>query len=145
MVMVAVAHALERGHGDVPGAVVEDVLVDFVGDGEGIPAHAEIADGFEFLAGEHLAGGIVRRIDDDGLGARAKGARQFVAIEAPGGRMEAHEARRGSGKNRVGAVVFVERLEDDDFVAGIDDRHHRGHHRFGRAATDGDLALRDRP
>ena len=52
-----------------------------------------------------------------------------------------HEARRGAGENRVGAVIFVERLEDHDFVAGIDDAHHGGHHGFGRAAGDGDFAL----
>ena len=46
-----------------------------------------------------------------------------------------HEARRGAGKNRVGAVIFVVRLEDHDFVAGIDDAHHRRHHGFGRAAA----------
>ena len=51
--------------------------------------------------------------------------------------------KRGSrsGEDRVGTVVLVERLEDDHFVAGIDDRHHRRDHRFGGAAADGDLAL----
>ncbi len=57
------------------------------------------------------------------------------------GRLELHEARRGAGKNRVRAVIFVMGLEDHHFVAGVDDAHHGGHHGFGRAAGDGDLAL----
>ena len=122
-------------------AVINNVLVNFIGDGEGIPAHAEIANKFQFFAREYFSRGIVRRIDDDGLGLGAEGARQFVAIEIPVRRLQLHEARRGAGKNRVGAVILVERLEDDDFVAGIDDAHHGGHHGFGRAAADGDFAL----
>ena len=46
------------------------------------------------------------------------------------------------GEDRVGAVVLVPRLEDDDLVAGIDEREEHGGHRFGRAARDGDLAVR---
>ena len=71
----------------------------------------------------------------------AEGALQFVAVEIPARRMELHEARRGAGENRVRAVILVERLEDDDFVAGVDDAHHRRHHGFGRAAGDGNFAL----
>ena len=49
--------------------------------------------------------------------------------------------RCGAAQNRIWSIVFIERLEDDNFVTGIDDRHHGGHHRFGRATADGDLAL----
>src|SRR5271157_1036057 len=66
-----VAHAVQPRHGDVLGAIVDDVLVDFVGNAVGVPAHAEIADEFEFGAGENFAGGIVGRVQDDGLGVRA--------------------------------------------------------------------------
>ena len=60
----------------------------------------------------------------------------------PVGRIQRHVARRRARKDRVGAIVFIKRLEDDHFIAGIDDRHHRRHHRFGRAASDADFALR---
>ena len=66
---------------------------------------------------------------------------QFVSIEGPVRRPQLHEARRGAGEKRVGTVILVKRLEDDHFVAGIDDGHHRGHHGFGGAAANGDFAL----
>ena len=49
-----------RHHGDVLGAVVEDVLVDFVGDGERVELLAERGDEFQLFAVEDAAGGIVR-------------------------------------------------------------------------------------
>ena len=69
-------------------------------------------------------------------------AASSVGIECPIGRMQLHEARRRAGKNRVGTVIFVERLEDDHFIAGIDDGHHRRHHRFRRTAANRDFAFR---
>ena len=55
------------------------------------------------------------------------------------------EARRGAREDRIGSVVLIERFEDDHFIARIDDRHHRRHHRFGRAAAHRDLLVgRDR-
>ena len=74
---------------------------------------------------ENFAGGIIRRVDDDGLGGGSKRGRQFFRIERPIGRTQLDVARSGAGKNRIGAVIFVEGLEDDDFVARIDDGHHR--------------------
>ncbi len=90
---------------------------------------------------EHFAGRIVRRVQDDRFGVRAKRGREFLFVKRPIGSAELHEPRRGSAQNRVGPVIFVERLEDNNFIARIDDRHHGGHHRFRRAAADGDLAL----
>ena len=124
------------------GAVIDDVLVNLVGDRKGVPAHAKFANKFQFLASENLTGRIVRSIHDDGLGARTKGARKFLAIEFPIRRMQAHKAGLGAGKNSVRAVVFVERLEDDHFVARIDDGHQGGDHGFGGTAANGDLAFR---
>ena len=138
----AVAHALERGHGNVLGAVVEHVLVDFIGNGVGIPADAEVPDGFELGALENLSRGIIRGVQDDGLRLRAERGGEFRRIEFPIGRIKIYEAGGGAGEDRVGPVVFVKRLEDHHLVAGIDDRQHRGNHCFGRAAADGDFALR---
>ena len=57
--------------------------------------------------------------------------------------MQRDVARRGAREDRVGPVVLVERLEDDHLVARVDDRRHRRHHRFGRAAADRDLLVGD--
>src|SRR3990172_3596180 len=62
----ALAHPREAGNGDVTAAVVQDVLIDFVGDGEHVVAAAEGRDGFQFLSVEYFAGGIVGSVDDDG-------------------------------------------------------------------------------
>ena len=79
----AIAHAVERDHRNVLGAVVDDVLVDLVGDGEDIEFDAQVADQFQFFAGEDLAGGIVRSIEDDGFGVFVEGAAQFFFVEGP--------------------------------------------------------------
>ena len=134
-------HAVEGGDGHVPEAVVDDVLVDLVGDGDGIPPAAERGDRLELGAAEHLAGRIVWRVEDDRLRPVVEGGRQLVWVECPIRLVQRHVARRRAGQNRVGAVVLVERLEDHHFVARIDDGHHRGHHGLGRAAAHGDLLV----
>ena len=136
-----IAHAVDPRHGDVLGTVVEDVFVDFVGDAIGVPAQTEIANEFEFAKRENFPGRIVGRVDDDGLGAWAKRSGELVAVKRPIRRLEFYKARQGAGKIRIRPVILIERLEDDDFVAGIDDRHHAGHHGFRRAAADGDFAF----
>src|ERR1019366_4303765 len=103
----AVAHAVQRCHRDVLRAVVNNVLVNFVGNREGVPAHAKVADEFQLFAGKHLARGIIRRVDDDSFGLGAERASQLVTIEIPVRRLQLDESRRGAGKNRVGTVVFV--------------------------------------
>ncbi len=70
-----------------------------------------------------------------------KAAASSLSSKVQSGGWKFDEARSGAGKNRVGSVVFVERFEDNDFVAGIDDGHHGGHHGFGGTAADGDFAL----
>ena len=67
---------------------------------------------------------------------------QLVGIDRPVRLVERDVARDGAGQDRVGAVVLVERLEDDDLVARVEQPEHRRDHRLGRAAGDGDLGLR---
>src|SRR5260370_28695293 len=135
----AIAHALERSHGDVARAVENDVLVDFVSDRKSIPAHTEVADEFQFLAREHLARGIVRCIYNDRFGVGTKGTGQFFAIEAPIRRPKLYKTGRGAGENRVRTVVLIVRLEDDHLIARLDCPHHCGHHGLGRTAAYGNL------
>ena len=105
----------------------------------------------ELVAREHLAGRIVRRVEDDRFRLVVEGGGELVGIERPVGLPARHRlvqrdvARRRAGQDRVRPVVLVERLEDDHLVARIDDRHHRRHHRFGGAAADRDLLVGRRP
>jgi hypothetical protein len=95
----------------------------------------------QFVAAEHLARGIVRRVDDDGARPIVERTLQLIRIEPPVGRAQPHIARLGSGKNRIRPIVFVKRLKDDDFVARVEAGHHHRHHGFGGSAADGDLLV----
>ena len=95
----------------------------------------------EFGTREHLARGIGRIAEDEGLGARRlEGGAKLVRIKGEivgaGFAPQVHADRLGPREDGVGQVVFVEGREDDDLVAGIDGRHDGGHHRFGGAAGD---------
>ena len=63
-------------------AVVDDVLVDLVGDRDRVPLAAQRGDRLELVAREHLAGRVVRRVDDDRLGLVVERRRELVGIEA---------------------------------------------------------------
>ncbi len=99
-----VAHAIDLRHGKMLGAIVENVFVDFVGDAEGVPAQAKIADEFQLAARKNFSRGIVGRVDDDRFGAWAKGGGQFPFIEGPIGRMKlsqsAEKRRKESRRGR---------------------------------------------
>jgi hypothetical protein len=136
----AVSHAGQGHDGDVFGAVIEDMFVDLVGDAEGFVLLTEFGDEGEFVEREDAAGGVVGRVDDDGLGLRGEGAAEFVGVEGPIGGVEGDEFAGGAAELEVGVIVFVVGLEDDDFVTGVDESEEDGGHAFGGAADDGDLA-----
>ena len=66
-------------------AVVEEVLVDFVGEEEEIVPLGELADRFELGAGEDFAGGVGRGVDEEGAGAGGDGGSEGVEVERPVG------------------------------------------------------------
>src|SRR5262249_36842978 len=96
----------------------------------------------KFFPAKDLPRWIVRSIDDDGLGIVIEGSREFSFIERPVGPSELYVARSGARDNGVRTIVFVERFENDNLVTRIDDCEQHIDHGFGRAARDGDLALR---
>ena len=121
--------------------VVQDVLVDLVGDGVAVPAPAEPPDVFQLVAGEDLPGRIVWRVDDNRLGVLVEGGREFTAIDREIRSAQRHVTRCRSGEDHVRPVILVERLEDDHLVARIDHGQHRRDHRLGRAAGHRHLAV----
>ena len=135
-------HAGQRGHIDVLVGRVDDVLVYLVGDAVGVVLFAEVGDKGELLARKDLAAGVGRVAQDDGLGVVvAEGRLECLAVKVECGRVERHVDGLGTRKDRVGAVVLVERREDDDLIAGVRDRHHGGHHGLGGAAGDYDILV----
>ena len=136
----ALEHARQRGHVDVLMGRVDDVLVYFVGDAVGVVLFAQVGDKGELLARKDLAAGVGRVAQDDGLGVVvAEGRLEDLAIEVEGGRVQRHVDGLSAREDRVGAVVLVERREDDDLVSGVRNRHHGGHHGLGGAACDYDI------
>lgn len=135
-------HAGQRGHIDVLVGRVDDVLVHLVGDAVGVVLFAEVGDKGELLARKDLAARVGRVAQDDGLGVVvAEGRLECLAVKVECGRVERHVDRLGTRKDRVGAVVLVERREDDDLVSGVRNRHHGGHHGLGGAAGDYDILV----
>ncbi len=65
---------------------------------------------FEFLPVHDDAGGVGRIAENDGLGAIIEGPGEFVEIDAPIGRADGDEPRRGAGEDAIGPVIFVKRL-----------------------------------
>ena len=135
-------HAGQRGHIDVLVGRVDDVLVYLVGDAVGVVLFAEVGDKGELLARKDLATGVGRVAQDDRLGiVVAEGRLKHLTVKVERRRVERHVDGLGTRKDRVGAVVLIERREDDDLVAGVRDRHHGGHHGLGGAAGDYDILV----
>ena len=93
------------------------VLVDLVGDDEGVVLVGELDDEFEGLAVEHRAGRVVRGVDQDDAGAVGDGVAQLVEIGSEVGSAQRHGHVDAAGQRDHRGVRVVERLEGDDLVA----------------------------
>ena len=135
----ALGHARQRGQGDVP-ALVDDVLVDLVGDGIGAVPLAEGGDARQLVGAEDLPRGVVGRVQDEGPGPRSEGPGQPVQVQGL-----AHGQRHGDGpraaEHRVRAVVLVPGLEDDHFLPRVHQGQQHCRHGLRGAAGDRDLGL----
>src|SRR2546425_5311825 len=120
-------------------ARIENVFVDLVGETEGVELATKSADEFHFVASEHFAGRVIGIADDDCLGLWIERGPQLLAIKTPIWRAQRHITWARVGKNGVGRIVLVERLENYYLFARIDCRHHCGDHSFGRTARDRDF------
>ncbi len=75
--MVTVRSARERRQRNVL-ALVEDVLVDLVGDGDEVVLEADVRHDLEIFTSEHPSRGVVRRVDHDGARLRRDQASAVV-------------------------------------------------------------------
>ena len=117
----ALPHAIQHDGGNVLGAVINDVLINLVGNRQNIPLLTEICDQLELAAAEYLTGRVIRSVDDDRLRLVVESRGQLLFINGPVWLMELDIPGRRAGYDRVRAVIFIERLEHDDFIAGVDD------------------------
>ena len=94
---------------------------------------ASARDGFQFRAGKDFAAGIGRRVDDDAARAWRDGAAQRVEIERPVRQAERNRDGLDAQRAQRVQVVAIERFEEDDLVARIEQRHAGGLETGGRA------------
>ena len=121
------------------------MLVHLVGDGNQVVFDDNIGDQLQLVAGEHLAGRIVRRIEEDQLGARRDGRPQLGGVEhiiAVGIWRQQHGNRSSVSHRNARAVAVVHRLEHDDFITGVEHAEQGSRQRFGGTGCDHDLRRR---
>ena len=123
--------------------VEDQLVVDLIADGNDVVLLAQVGDERELLAREDLSGGVVRRIDHDRPGPRRECRGELRRIKPelclPGlpRRVKRHIAAGGTGHRGSCDVEVEEGLEDDEFVAGIE-QGAKGWHEASRYATGDD-------
>ena len=135
------AHAGQRHQRNVGHAVKDDVLVDLVAHHVAVVAKHQIGDQRQLIGGEHLAGGVHRRVQDHQLGVLGESRGQGLGRDPPIGRLEANEAGLGAAAADDGQVGIVERLEQHRFVARLQQRQQARRQCLGGARGHHHLAL----
>ena len=141
----ALPHARQSGKISVLVGCEYDMLIHLVGDNIGVVLLGQRGDGFQLLAGEHLAARIGRVAQDDGFRVLPERILEHVRIKVEIRRHERHIDRLCTGQDGIRTVVLVKRGENDNLVARIGDCHHRSHHRLGAAAGRDNFGVRVDP
>ena len=107
------------------GAGEHQMLVDLVGHHQNIVLLGDLGDELQFVAGEHLAGRVVRRVEQDQFGAVGDRRTELVAVEAVAPvalviGSQQHRLQHAAGEGDAGLVAVVHRLEQNDLVATVE-------------------------
>ena len=140
----AVAHPGNRDQRNVLAAVEDHMLPDLVADRDRIELLTEPRQQFEILARIDHRGGIERIVEQHRLGLVVEGTSQRLLGQPPMRRLETHQTRNAAGLADDRQIGVIDRLEDDDLVAGLDHRKDRAGQRFGAARGHHHLGHRDR-
>ncbi len=92
-------------------------------------------------AGEHLAGRVVGRVEQQQPGAGRDGAAQLVEVEVEGRRPQRHGTPHRSGHGDARRVRVVVGLERHHLVARLEQRQHCGRDGLGGAGRDEHLGV----
>ncbi len=103
IVTVRSAMPSQRGERDVL-ALVDEVLVDLVGDRDEVVLPAHGRDLLELAAVEHLARGVVGRVEQQQPGAGGDRRLERRRIQVPVGRAQRDRAAAGAGHRDAGGV-----------------------------------------
>ncbi len=123
-------------------AVIDEKLINLVGNGIGIVSAALLGNQFELVGGKHLPRGIIGSVQNHRARAVSECGGEFGGVESPVRRMKPHVAGCRSANDGIGTVVLVKRLEDHDLVTRVDDSQQRSNHRFRSAAANRHLPFR---
>ena len=124
---------------------IGDVLIDLVAHRIGVVADQQIGDERQFRRGEHLAGRVHRRVEQDRLGLRPEGGGQLGARQLPARRLQPHQPGHRAQQAHHRQVGVVQRLDQHHLVARVEQRHQAGGDRLGGAGGHHHLGCRGRP
>jgi hypothetical protein len=122
--------------------VENEVLVHLVGDGDQVAIDAQVGDGGQLVGREHLAGGVVGRVEQEEAGAVGDEGGQRLDVGGVVGRHEGDRPQHGTRHRGYGPVGVVGGLEGEDLVARVAERQDGRRDRLGGAGGDEDLAVR---
>jgi hypothetical protein len=124
-------------------AVEGEVLVHLVGDDEEVVLRRYGGDGVQFLDGEHLAGRVVRGVQQDRGGAPADGRAQLGRVERPAvaAAPQRHRPPLRPGERDARGVRVVVRLEGDHLAARLGEGEDARGDRLGGAGGDQHLGV----
>jgi len=120
-------------------AVEDEVLVDLVGDHPGVMLARQGADQVQLGPAEHLAGGVVRGVQQDQPGLRGECRPQRRLVDREVRKAQHGCTPRGSGQGDRGGIRVVVRLEHHDLITRLAQAQDHGSDRFGCPGSDQDL------
>ena len=129
------------------GAGEHQVLVHLVGDDQHVVPLSDLGDELQLGPGEHLAGRVVGRVEQDQLGACGDSCSELVTVEAvaPVAVVVGPQQDRldhAPGERDAGLVAVVHRLEQHHLVTGVEHAEQRTCQCFGGTGGDEHLGLR---
>jgi len=113
-------------------AVEHHVLVDLVAYRHGIVIDAKSRNELEFRTIEDFGARIHRGVEEDQLGAGAEGGRQLLARQVPCRWLEPDQPRDAPCPAHDWQVGIVERFDQHDFIARLDQAEQAIAKSFGR-------------
>ncbi|MND59908.1 hypothetical protein D3C80_511260 [compost metagenome] len=130
----------EGGGADVHGVVVEDLVVDLVGEEHQVVLARQFHHAFQHFPGIHGAGGVVRVDDHHGLGVRGDLGLDVFQVRPPVGLLVAQVVHGlAAGEADRGGPERVVRRRDQHFVAVVEQRLHAHHDQLGHAVAEVDV------
>src|SRR4029079_14028696 len=116
----------KRGNRNMAKTIKHEVFVYLVRNRDNVMLDAKIPNDRKFLLGETPARRIVRRVEQHGLGLLLERARQFFRVELVVRRTQWNPDRNPAGERDTGMIVFMRRLQNHNFLSGINDADQGG-------------------